>query len=70
MCWGGSCKTTEIILAAVILVFALWKTAFSNVMIIIAAVILLIHAFTCAGSEVCAPKAKAVSKARKKTRKR
>lgn len=42
------CKSIcEAILAVIILVFALWQTAYSNWIIIIAAVILLIHSFTC-----------------------
>lgn len=42
------CKSIcEAILAIVLIVFALWETAASKWIILIAAVILLIHSFTC-----------------------
>ena len=42
------CKSwCELIVAIVIIVFSLWQTAWSNWIIIIAAVVLLIHSFTC-----------------------
>lgn len=37
----------EAILAIIILVFALWQTKWSDLIIAIAAIILLIHSFTC-----------------------
>ena len=42
------CKSIcEAVIAVIIIIFALWQTAYSNWIIIIAAVILLIHSFTC-----------------------
>jgi len=42
------CKSwCEAILAIVILVFAFWQTAYSQWIVVIAAVVLLIHSFTC-----------------------
>ncbi len=42
------CKSIcEAILAVILLIFALWQTAYSQWIIIIVAVILLIHSFTC-----------------------
>lgn len=42
------CKSwCEAIIAIVILIFALWETTFSKWIIVIAAVLLLIHSFTC-----------------------
>ena len=40
-------STCEAILAIIILVFALWQTVYSDWIVIIAAIILLIHSFTC-----------------------
>ncbi len=42
------CKSwCESILAIIILVFALWQTTYSQWIVVIAAIILLIHSFTC-----------------------
>ena len=42
------CKSwCEAILGIIILVFALWETTYSNWIIVVAAVLLLIHSFTC-----------------------
>ena len=42
------CKSwCELILGAIIIIFALWQTAYSQWVIIITAVILIIHSFTC-----------------------
>ena len=40
-----SWKTNDVILGAVILVFTLWQTSFSKWIVVIAAAILIIHAF-------------------------
>ncbi len=42
------CKSwCEAILAIVVIVFALWQTAYSQWVLVIAGVVLLIHSFTC-----------------------
>ncbi len=42
------CKSwCEAILAIIILVFALWETTYSQWIVVIAAVVLLIHSFMC-----------------------
>ncbi len=42
------CKSwCEFILAAIILIFALWATAYSKWIIVIAAVLMIIHSCTC-----------------------
>ncbi len=42
------CKSwCEALIAVVVIVFALWPTAYSQWIIVIAAVVLLIHSFTC-----------------------
>ena len=42
------CKSwCELIVAVVVIVFALWETTYSKWIILIAGVVLLIHSFTC-----------------------
>ena len=42
------CKSwCEAIIAVVVIVFALWQTAYSQWIVVIAGVVLLIHSFTC-----------------------
>ena len=42
------CKSwCELIVAIVIIVFALWETTYSKWIIVIAAIVLAIHSFTC-----------------------
>lgn len=42
------CKSwCELILAVVIIVFALWQTSVSQWIVVIAGIVLLIHSFTC-----------------------
>ncbi len=42
------CKSwCELVIAAIIIVFALWETTYSKWIIIIAAIVLAIHSFTC-----------------------
>jgi len=48
-----NCKHTEIVLGLLILIFALWQTAYSQWVVVISAVLLLIHAFWCKNSESC-----------------
>lgn len=45
--FNSNCKATETVLALVILVFALWQTTFSKWVIVVAAILLLLHAFSC-----------------------
>jgi phosphatidylglycerophosphate synthase len=64
-----NCKWTETILALVIIVFAFWEVTYSMWIIIIAAVLLLIHAFRCKNCGTCMPeKGMQVSGSRKKRR--
>ncbi len=42
-----NCKVTESILAILIIVFALWMTPWSQWIVVIAGVVLLIHSFAC-----------------------
>ena len=44
---GCNCKVTESILAILIIVFSLWMTPWSQWIVVIAGVVLLIHSFTC-----------------------
>ncbi len=44
---GCNCKVTESILAILIIVFALWMTPWSQWIVVIAGVVLLIHSFAC-----------------------
>lgn len=65
---GGNCRVIEAILAALIIIFALWETAASIWIVVIAAALLLIHALFCKKC-VCMPemgKAPAVKKAMSK----
>ena len=45
-------STCELILGIIILVFALWETAWSSWIVVIAAIVLIIHSMTC---RVCFP---------------
>lgn len=65
---GCNCRTTELILAIVIIVFALWVTAWSQWVIVIAAVLLLIHSHSCKNCKTCPPMPalKSSGKSRKK----
>jgi len=75
-----NCKATEIILAIVILVFAIWPTQIisavaSRWVVIVATVLLLIHAFGCndvsiRGVVVKPVKRRVVGKTKKKKRRR
>ncbi|MBS3089487.1 hypothetical protein J4461_01235 [Candidatus Pacearchaeota archaeon] len=58
-----NCRITEIVLGAIILIFALWPVRYSPWIISIAAVILIIHALAC-------PNCSAWSKETKKSAKR
>jgi len=48
-----NCKWTEIILGVLILVFAWWATAYSQWIVTIAAVLLLLHALSCKNCGRC-----------------
>lgn len=50
---GFNCKVYESILAILIVVFALWITPWSQSIVVIAGVILLIHSFTCKKCGMC-----------------
>jgi hypothetical protein len=66
---GCNCKVTEIILGIIILIFAIWTTSWSDWIIIIAAVLLIIHALTCKNCNAKLASAPAVtSKAKKRKR--
>jgi len=42
------CKSwCELIIGAIILVFSLWATAISKWVVVIAAIVLIVHSFTC-----------------------
>ena len=42
------CKSwCELIIALVVIIFALWETTYSKWIIVIAGIVLLIHSFTC-----------------------
>ncbi len=59
-----NCKATEIVLGLLIIIFAFWQTTYSQWIIVISAVLLLIHALGCKNCEM--PKTK--KPARKKKR--
>ncbi len=40
-------STCEAILAIILIIFALWETTYSKWIILIVAIVLLIHSFTC-----------------------
>ena len=62
-----NCKTCQLILGIVILVFAFWWRDWSQWIIAIAAVILILHALLCKRCDMCTPIGKAfVGKAAKK----
>ncbi len=42
-----NCKWIEILLAAIIIVFSFWEQSYSMWIIVIAAILLLAHAFMC-----------------------
>ena len=67
---GCNCKWTETILALVILVFAIWPSLIPQVqgswIIIVAAVLLLIHAWTCKNCGTCIPETTGKVKVKKK----
>jgi glucose dehydrogenase len=44
---GCNCKMVEMVLAIVIIVFALWETGASQWIILIAAILLLLHSWMC-----------------------
>jgi hypothetical protein len=44
---GCNCKWCETVLAIVIIVFAFWETVASQWIVVIAAILLLIHAWSC-----------------------
>lgn len=48
-----NCKWTESVLALLILVFAFWQVAWSQWIIVIAAVILLLHSWMCKTCAMC-----------------
>lgn len=49
-----NCKITEIILSIVVILFAFVNAAYAKWIVVIAAVLLLIHAFTCRNLAACA----------------
>lgn len=66
-----NCKATEIIIGAIILIFALLKSVYSDWIIIIAAIIIIIHAMACKNCGKCMPTesaSKRTTSSKKKTR--
>ena len=66
-----SCNWVQLVLAALILIFAFWQTVASKWIIVVAAVLILVHSFACPcckeGSEMWKQKhAKAKPKKKKK----
>ena len=51
-----NCKWVEISIAVVIVVFAMWKTAASQWILVIAALVLLAHALMCKKLSTCGSK--------------
>jgi hypothetical protein len=49
-----NCKQSEIIYGVVILLFTIWKTAASQALVVIAAILLIIHALRCKDIAACA----------------
>ena len=60
-----NCKNTEIVLGIVILVFALWETTYSKWVIVVAAILLLLHAVSCKN---CGVSVSVAAPARRRTR--
>ena len=71
---GYNCKTTEVILALIIIIFSFMSWSSSKWVIIVAAVLLLIHAFSCKDCGACkscdVPKAKATTRSPRKSSKK
>lgn len=66
-----NCKWTETVLAIIILVFAFWTSwAYSQWVVIIAAVLLLIHAWACKSCANCDMKEMPKSSSMRNKRKR
>ncbi|NCO11725.1 hypothetical protein CO038_02225 [Candidatus Pacearchaeota archaeon CG_4_9_14_0_2_um_filter_39_13] len=66
-----NCKWTETVLALVIIVFALWADwMYSQWIVVIAAILLLIHAWACKSCANCRMKEMPRSSSRPKRRKR
>ena len=65
-----NCKWCTSIIAIVILVFLFWETAASTWVIAIAAILLLIHAWTCKNCGVCMPSGAMPAKSSKQAKKR
>ena len=61
-----NCKLTEIVVAALILIFAFYETTYSKWVIVIAAAVLLIHGLGCRGIACCGVGAKSKPKTKKK----
>lgn len=50
---GCKCNVVEILLGIAIIVFALWETAASQWIVIVAAVLLILHALACKSCKGC-----------------
>ncbi|MFH1308001.1 MAG: hypothetical protein ABIH72_04070 [archaeon] len=61
-------KVIEIVLGLVVLVFALWETTYSKWLIVIAGVLLILHALICKECKVPAAAAPVKKVTRKKKR--
>ncbi len=53
-----NCRTIEIILAALVLVFYFWETPVSGWIVVLAAIALLVHACTCKNCRISGRAAK------------
>ena len=67
---GCNCKLTEIIIALVVIVFALWETTYSQWIVVIAALALIVHALKCKNCGVCESHAGMSAAPAKKTTKK
>ena len=65
---GCNCKWTEVVLGVIIILFAVvFNVSWGEYIVVIAAALLVIHAFSCGNCGSCAsPAPKAKSKKRKK----
>lgn len=58
-------KITDIVIGAIVIIFALYQTTYSNWIIIIAGAALIIHALACKGGTEADMSAKPTAKAKK-----
>lgn len=61
-----NCQWTETLIALIVLIFTFWMTAWSQWIVAIAAIVLLIHAWMCKSCMMCREHAMPTSSKRKK----